>query len=152
MHSSQELIFWSWKSRKSGKSRKILMPVEYNNRFWWTKVDIPLYESVTDVKLNALEIDVESLPPTVMIQRINSILYESSIEAEPPMQKKKYKWTANLKPLVKESVDLHRKLRKTPPGEAYDRMKEALKLTKQRIRRIKNRQPQREEQIFIKRL
>ena len=57
----------------------------------WTKVDIPLYESVTDVELNALEIDVESLPSTVMIQRLNSILYESSIEAAPPMWKKEEK-------------------------------------------------------------
>jgi hypothetical protein len=109
----------------------------------WSKVDIPLYETATDMKLNALAPNVESLPATVVIQRLNSILYESAISAAPSIPKKKkketkFRWTANLKPLVKESVTLHRRLKTTPPGDAFNKLKETLKLTKRRIRQLQN--------------
>ena len=108
-------------------------------RINWKKVDISKYQNATSIKFNALEDSVTTLPTAVTIERINSILNECAVESSPPTKKnkkkKKYKWTANLKPLVKRSVNIHRKMKNTPPGEIYEQLKMSLKSAKRNIRR-----------------
>ena len=65
---------------------------------------------------------MEGLPPSIIIKRTNQILGNCAMAACPPipkgMSKKRSRlWCANLKPLAKELVRLHRELKNLPAEE-----------------------------------
>ena len=86
----------------------------------WKKVNYEQYRHLTGIRLKALLIDITNMPPAVITERTNCILTECAIAAAPPPPKKKtrkYPWSVDIKPLAKNSVNLHRRLNELHPSD-----------------------------------
>jgi len=76
----------------------------------WSKLDVPKYKSLTQVKLTAIMMNIDSLPADIVVARINTVLKEcaeSCIEVRKPRKKKKSVLMQSFKPLAKNAKNAH---------------------------------------------
>ena len=84
----------------------------------WDKVDREQYRESTDIKLSALNANMDGLPTCLIADRLNDILHSCALTACPPpptrRRKTKFRWSSAFKPMALDANEAFRAYKKAP--------------------------------------